>query len=326
MAATNLEVWQKGLVVKIDSAAPTIRHITLHQSLPVKAEPGSHIDLVIQSGNQQLRRSYSIVSQSADLIEITIGVLKTRNSRGGSMAMHELQVGDELDITQPIQNFPLRYSADSYVLLAGGIGVTALIEMGEALKRARANYRFVYVVKSRNLAVFSHQLEKAHGEKFQLFVDDEENALSVERRVGSLERDTELYMCGPIRLMDEVRREWNKRDIDITNLRYETFGAGGWFEPESFKVHVVDRGVEVTVGQNESMLDALESAGLEVMSDCRKGECGLCELRVVNSQGKIEHRDVFYSEEQKHEGRKIACCVSRLVAGEGTAEISVILG
>jgi vanillate O-demethylase ferredoxin subunit len=74
------------------------------------------------------------------------------------------------------------------------------------------------------------------------------------------------------------------------------------------------------------MLDALESAGLEVMSDCRKGECGLCELRVVNSQGKIEHRDVFYSEEQKHEGRKIACCVSRLVAGEGTAEISVILG
>jgi vanillate O-demethylase ferredoxin subunit len=326
LAATNLEVWQKGLVVKIDSAAPTIRKITLRQSMPVKAEPGSHIDLILKSGKQQLRRSYSVVSQSPDFVEITIGVLKTRNSRGGSIAMHELKVGDVLDITQPIQNFPLRYSAENYILLAGGIGITALVEMGEALKRARANYRFVYVVKSRNLAIFANDLATTHGDNFQLFVDDEANELSVEHLVSSAGQGTELYMCGPIRLMDDVRREWKKHDLDITNLRYETFGAGGWFEPEPFKVHIVDRGLEVIVGENESMLDALESAGLEVMADCRKGECGLCELRVVNSKGKIEHRDVFYSEEQKHEGRKIACCVSRMVSSDDSPEISVIFG
>jgi len=325
MAATNLEVWQKGTIVSIENLSPTIRHIHLSQSMPAKAEPGSHIDLWIDSGQQTLRRSYSVVSQSQDLKTVTIAVLKTRNSRGGSEAMHRLEVGHELDITQPIQNFPLRFGAESYLLLAGGIGVTALVEMAEALKKAKANYHFVYVVKSRVVAAFAEQLALSHGSRFTLMVDDEENSLVVRDLIAKQSDSTELYMCGPIRLMDEVRREWVGRGFDISNLRFETFGASGWFEPEEFSVKLADGGPTVKVGKNETILDALESAGLEVMSDCKKGECGLCEIRVQSVSGQIDHRDVFYSEEQKKAGEKIVSCVSRISGTDGKSEVVLAL-
>jgi ferredoxin len=69
--------------------------------------------------------------------------------------------------------------------------------------------------------------------------------------------------------------------------------------------------VEIVVPRNRSLLDALGDAGIEVMSDCRKGECGLCAMTVVSFDGRIDHRDVFLSETQKKENQKLCACVSR---------------
>jgi vanillate O-demethylase ferredoxin subunit len=325
MAATNIEVWQKGHVIENVEVAEGIRQLTIRQSLPAKADAGSHIDLWLDVAGEKVRRSYSIVRQSNDLLDLTIAIFRVKNSRGGSIAMHQLQAGDELDITQPIQNFPLRFGAKKYVLLAGGIGVTALVSMADALKAANREYRFVYASRSRNAQAFGTELASLHNGRFENHIDDEGQGLDVEQLVAGIDHETELYMCGPIRLMDAVRREWLRRNLDISNLRFETFGASGWFEPEEFVVRVADLGVEVKVGKNESMLDALEGAGLEVMADCRKGECGLCELRVTSISGKLDSRDVFYSEAQKSEGKKIACCVSRIASDGQPAAIEVIL-
>jgi hypothetical protein len=50
-----------------------------------------------------------------------------------------------------------------------------------------------------------------------------------------------------------------------------------------------------------------------VISDCRRGECGVCALDVVAVDGAIDHRDVFFSEHQQRENRKICACVSRAI-------------
>lgn len=323
MAATNIEVWQRGQIVGISDVAEKIKKFVIRQSNPAKAQAGSHIDLMIEVNGEKVRRSYSVVRQSADLLDLEIAVFEVRNSRGGSIAMHNLSVGDELDITQPIQNFPLRFGAKKYVLLAGGIGVTAIVEMANQLKTFGADYKFFYVARSRKAMAFAEELKSLHGDRIVVHIDDEDDRLNVSEVMNAVDRDTELYMCGPIRLMDEVRRTFAGSDLDITNLRYETFGASGWFEPEVFTVRVPERGVEVSVGKNQTIVEALEASGLEVMADCRKGECGLCEARIISLDGKIDHRDVFYSAEQKAEREKIACCVSRLVAESGTATIEI---
>ena len=325
MAATNNEVWQTGTIIAVEDMASGIKQFVIRQSNPAKAAAGSHLDLMIDIEGQPTRRSYSVVAQSEDLWDLTISVFQVRNSRGGSIAMHQLTPGDTLNITQPIQNFPFRFGAKRYLLLAGGIGVTALMEMANQVKRSGVDYEFHYVARSRQAMAYEADLAELHGSKMNLYIDDEGKTFDVSKFMDLVTPDTEVYMCGPIRLMDEVRRTWAATDLDITNLRYETFGASGWFDPEEFLVRVPEKGTEVLVGRNQTIVEALEGAGLDVMSDCRKGECGLCEARIVRHTGTIDHRDVFYSEQQKTEGEKIACCVSRLISDGSAASIDIIL-
>jgi len=85
-------------------------------------------------------------------------------------------------------------------------------------------------------------------------------------------------------------------------------------------VRVVGLAGEVVVPSDRSMLDALEAAGVEIVADCRRGECGLCAVDVIDVAGRLDHRDVFLSEGQRREGRKICACVSR-ASGEITIDV-----
>ena len=47
MAATNSEVWQRAVVVAATAIADEIQRIEIETSLPAKADPGSHIDVMV---------------------------------------------------------------------------------------------------------------------------------------------------------------------------------------------------------------------------------------------------------------------------------------
>jgi vanillate monooxygenase ferredoxin subunit len=317
MAATNSEVWQRAVVVAATAIADEIQRIEIETSLPAKADPGSHIDVMVVAAGQREKRSYSIVDASPDGRYLTISVFRAPASRGGSVFMHTLRPGDTIEITQPLQNFPLRVGAETYVLLAGGIGITAIANMAAALRTLKVDYRLVYAGRSRSAMAYLDELVALHGDRIAVHVDDEGSSLQVADLIAATTADTELYMCGPIRLMDAVRRSWATAGRDVPSLRYETFGNSGWFDPEEFTVTIPRLNVEVAVPPGQSMLEALEAAGVDMMFDCRKGECGLCEVRVLELDGVIDHRDVFYSERQQHAAQKMCCCVSRTVTAPG---------
>jgi len=320
MAATNIELWQDAEVTRIAEIADGIMRIELAPALPKRAEPGAHIDLMVRINGEEAKRSYSIVESSADGTKLVISVLKAPLSRGGSTFMHQLVPGDRLQITQPLQNFPLRVGAAHYILLAGGVGITAMANMASVLKRLKADYTLVFVGRKRSAMAYLAQLQDEHGSRLEVHVDAEGSSLNVNELLARAGADTELYMCGPIRLMDAVRRGWVERELDPSALRYETFGNSGWYDPEEFVVKVPKLNLEVTVPQGRSMLEALEEAGADMMSDCRKGECGLCEVRITEITGRIDHRDVFYSERQKRQSSKMNCCVSRVITTETGAQ------
>ncbi len=67
------------------------------------------------------------------------------------------------------------------------------------------------------------------------------------------------------------------------------------------------------VPADTTLLDALEAAGIDTISDCRRGECGLCAMDVLDVQGEMDHRDVFLSEHEKQKNQRMCVCVSRVV-------------
>ncbi|MFE9031844.1 2Fe-2S iron-sulfur cluster-binding protein [Streptomyces iakyrus] len=85
-------------------------------------------------------------------------------------------------------------------------------------------------------------------------------------------------------------------------------------------MQVPARGLSFGVPVGTSLLDALEAAGVEMMYDGRRGECGLCRVAILDVAGTVDHRDVFLSERQREEGRAMCACVSRAAGASLTID------
>ncbi|NLB47435.1 MAG: oxidoreductase [Microbacteriaceae bacterium] len=314
--ADKYTVWQNATVVAVRPVADGVQRIEFAPETHVPVKPGEHIDIEVTLGDRTDTRSYSIVDGSESGDRFALSVYRSPVSRGGAAHMHALQPGDQVRLTQPLQDFPLRVGAESYALVAGGVGITAMLGMARVLRALGADYTMHYVGSTRSRMAYLDELAAEHGDRLVPHITDEHGRMQVADLLASVPRHAELYMCGPIRLMQEVRRLWDRDDRDPTALRFETFGNSGWYESQPFVVEVPQYGAEVEVREDESMLEALERAGVDMMYDCRRGECGLCEVRILKLDGKVDHRDVFYSERQKEPNTKMCCCVSR-VATEG---------
>jgi vanillate O-demethylase ferredoxin subunit len=315
MGATTHKRWGNARVIDVCEVARDVKQIVLEpELLDAPAPPGSHIDIGVYVNGRADTRSYSVVGTGAYGRELVLGVQLARQSRGGSAYMHTLRRGQRVAITQPLQNFPLTYGRSSYLLAAGGIGITALVAMGKAIKARGANYRFVYGARCRNLMAFADQLVAEHGDRMELRIDDEGNPLDVEELVASCAPGAELYVCGPVPMLDAIKAAWARSGRAPANLRFETFGSSGRFAPEPFRVRIPRLGLETLVAHDVSMLEALEACGADLMYDCRRGECGLCQVKVVDVDGVIDHRDVFLSSAQHRLADRLLTCVSRLVS------------
>ena len=233
------------------------------------------------------------------------------------------RAGDELATTRPLQNFPLRVGAPRYVLLAGGIGITALSAMAEVLRRAGADYTLVYVGRGARADGLPRRARgrarrPPRGARRAARAPGRPPARWSRRCRSGRSRPAELYVCGPIRLMDAVRGAGRRRAA-AANLRFETFGSGRPGPARGSSCGCRGSGVETTVGTDETLLDALAARRRRpVMYDCLKGECGLCVLR---RRGRGRRRRppgrVPQPGRSASPGGSICACVSRVVPRPG---------
>ena len=322
MGATSNKRWGKARVVDVCDVAQHVRQVVLApETMDVPAPPGSHIVIGVYVNGRADVRSYSVVGSGAYGTEIVLGVQLARQSRGGWGVLHARGRAEEVAMPQPMQNFPLNYGRPAYVLVAGGIGITALVGMGRALKARGADYRFVYAARSRPLMAFLDELVAEHGDRMELRIDDEGGRADIDELVASVPASGELYVCGPAPMLDAIKAAWARAGRRPAELRFETFGSSGRFAAEAFRVRIPRLGLETTVSGDVSMLEALEAAGADMMYDCRRGECGLCQVKVLDVQGGIDHRDVFLSDAQHEKNDRLQCCVSRIVSPRTAGDV-----
>lgn len=302
--------------------ARDVRLIEIVPEAGVRPYPsGSHLDLTVTVQGLPDVRSYSLVGTKPAAGAYRIAVKAVADSRGGSRFMHGLRPGDALAASEPRSHFELAHGRPDYLLVAGGIGITPIVGMAAELVRAGAGFRLLYAGHSRDQMPFVDELAELAGDRLELFVSDQGRRLDLGAEVDRLDPDGELYLCGPVGLRELAMACWRERQRPPARLRFETFASGGRFAPERFTVRVSEHaGREVAVGPNRTMLDALRDAGVDMMWDCLRGECGLCTVSVLEAEGELDHRDVFLSDQERDDGDRLVTCVSRAVGGRVTVD------
>jgi ferredoxin-NADP reductase len=281
--------------------------------------PGGHIKISVMIGERPDTRCYSIVGPCADGA-YRIAVKRLKDTRGGSAYMWTLAPGARVSIAGPDNHFGLSVGRPDYLLLAGGIGVTPIFTHALALARAKASFRVLYAARGRRDLALADSLREEIGDRLEAFVGEEGARVDLSAEIARLAPGGELYVCGPISLLEAAKRAWRDAGRPFDLLRFETFGNSGSRPSVPFRIRIPRLGKEIFVPAGKSMLDALEDAGVAMIYDCRKGECGLCALPIIQADGVVDHRDVFFSEEEKAANGKLCTCVSRVYGASITVD------
>lgn len=307
-----IETWVRATVAATRDLTPGIREFLLRPD-GAAASPypvGSHIQVGVTIDGRPETRSYSLVGE-AGAEGYRIAVRREPDSRGGSRYMWSLAPGARLGITLPTSLVELDWNRRHFCLIAGGIGITPILGAAQALTRRNAAVTLHYAVRSRDDAAYLDELQALLGDRLIVHAGDEGRRLDLGAAFAALPQQAMTLFCGPMRMLEAARHAWQATGRSITDLRYETFGSSGSLPTETFRVRLKQENVELVIPSDRSMLDVLNAAGHEVMSDCRRGECGVCALDVIDVDGEIDHRDVFFSERQRRDSHKICACVSR---------------
>jgi dimethylamine monooxygenase subunit B len=306
--------WTTCTVRATRDVTSAIREIVLRpEAAGVEHYPiGSHVNVGVLVDGRPETRCYSLVGDFSPA-GYRIAVRLAPDSRGGSRYMWTLKPGARIEVSSPASLLEIDWSKKSYCLIAGGIGVTPMLGIAGALVRRNADVKFNYAVKSLGDAAFLDELSDLLGDRLIIHAGDEGKRIDLDETFARLPPNASTIICGPMRLLEAARRSWAEAGRPVADLRYETFGSSGLLPTESFRVRIDHSGREILVPENKSMLDALNEAGFEVMSDCQRGECGVCAIDIMAVDGQIDHRDVFFSDHQKQTNAKICPCVSRAV-------------
>ncbi len=305
------------IVTEVRSETPLIRSFVLarpHREPLQSWQPGAHIDIQLPGGGE---RSYSLINWASDPNAGTrptayrLGVRLEDPSTGGSRFMHGLKQGDQVRITPPSNNFPLEPDHHSVVLVAGGIGVTPIVSMAAALTAERRPYRLYYAGRRREELAFLAEIKALCSDRLTIHTDDEAGGFfDIKAVMASLKDGERLYCCGPLPMIEAATATGKALGWEQGRLRFELFAAAAARADDSaFEVVLKSTGESFQIPADKSILDVLIEAGRDPLHDCKRGDCGICQVTVL--EGVPDHRDYILSDAEKAEGKLMQICVSR---------------
>ena len=275
-------------------------------------QPGAHIDVHLPNG---LVRQYSITNGPGETSYYRLGVKLEPDSTGGSVCLHKtVRVGDVLAISEPRNNFPLRRDSTRTVLVAGGIGITPLLAMAQALDRMSLPFELHCFVQSAEHVAFADVVDGLGGSVVRhLGLSPDETVAEIRRLVASYESFANLYVCGPGPMLEAVRREASAAGWPDEAVHFEYFKNTNEIDDSStFEVALARSALTVTVPSGSTILEVLRESGVPLPSSCEQGACGTCVATVL--EGEPDHQDVYLNDSDHEAGDRIMTCVSRALS------------
>jgi dimethylamine monooxygenase subunit B len=271
---------------------------------------GAHTVVEMDDHGTRRLNPYSLMGDPADSSGYSISVRRDEAGRGGSLYMHRhVEPGMEMVISSPVNLFPLDLRARKHLMIAGGIGITPFLAQMAQLDAMGGRFELHYAARSRTLCAYMDELANRHEGRVHFYLDDEQRFLDLDALLTGQPLGTHLYVCGPKPMIDWVRRTAAERGWPAGAVHHEEFLAPP--PGKVFDVELAASNKRITVGTHQSLLEAIEAAGVEAPYLCRGGACGQCETDVLACDGTLLHNDHWLTPEQRASGRKIMPCVSR---------------
>ena len=271
---------------------------------------GAHIDVHLPDG---LIRQYSLCNHPEERHRYQIAVLRSADSRGGSSAMHGLQQGVSLRISEPRNLFPLQHQAKRHLLMAGGIGITPILCMAERLSHTGGDFTLHYFARSAAQAAFVERLRQSpFADRVHLHFDEGEPGKRPDTAalIGPADPHAHLYVCGPGGFMEHVLGSARDLGWANDNLHREYFSAEADDQPKTgFEIQLASSGEVLRVPDGVSVVEVLRDIGVEIPVSCEQGICGTCLTRVL--EGEPDHRDLFLTEDEQAANDQFTPCCSR---------------
>lgn len=269
--------------------------------------PGAHLDVHLPSGR---KRQYSLCGDPADRTSYRIAVRRIPDGLGGSVEMHDLPVGAELQVSRPRNAFPLAVPghgspSERLHFVAGGIGITPILPMLRLADALGVDWTMVYVGRRHDTLPFLDELA-TYGDRVVVRTDDVDGLPTAADLLAGVAAGTAVYCCGPVPMITVLRTGLlGRADVEFHS---ERFSAAPVVDGRAFTLELENTGEVFEVPADRSALDVLAEAHPAIPYSCRQGFCGTCKLTVVD--GEADHRDGSLTDEERDAGCLLPC-VSR---------------
>ncbi len=237
----------------------------------------------------------------------------TNPSYASDFILKTWKEGDRIDISGPLGDFYYQELRDAkyVVAIAGGSGITPFYSMAAAIVDGVEDFDMTILYGSRTAEgiLLKEEIEelaaRSGGRIKVVHILSDEKAEGYEHgfitaeliRKYAPEGDYSVFMCGPKAMYTFEENEMKK--LGLPKRRYRMEMSGDYLKASDnadFPVQqkgreynlIVDiRGEKKTVPckAEESLLWAMEKAGIRAPSHCRSGECGWCHSKLV--KGKV---------------------------------------
>lgn len=292
----------------------SIKEITVSPLIAGCAVPaaGAHFKWFIPELNEW--RHYSTV-QLADRTtpqgSVVFAIRLTADSVS-SRYIRSLAVNDTVQLDGPFNTFtyPLVEGVGRDIAIAGGIGITPLTGILHQLSSLNRSAHLHYFARSDDDAAYALPMKALLQERLHFhFSSQPDGRRAVSQVLADLSPHDRLYVCGPQSMLNDVFCHAEANGLPRERIHFEIFNVVREDDASAFVIDAVESGISVNVNPDQSLLEALEAAGLDPLYDCRRGECGVCALEVL--EGEVDHRDFIMSDKEAACSTRIYPCVSR---------------
>lgn len=308
-------------IVEVLSDFKTFTFDTTH---PIEYRAGQYLTLVHRA-QQEVRRSYSIVSAPALNEPLSIGVKRIANGIFSRHLVDEARIGDNLLTTGAGGFFQLPAEIETVkkiYFFAAGSGITPVFSLIKSALSLHPNVKLclVYSNHSQGTTIFYHQLvelEKKFQDRFQihfLYSDypdlrrarlNRDLLLRILDQTGANRADY-YYTCGPAAYMRMITFVLQANVVPASHIKKEDFlpvrptrkillppDKGSYFVTLYFK----ENEYHFRVNYPDSILMAAKKEKLALPFSCEIGKCGNCVARCLKGKVWMSDNEILMDED-----------------------------